>query len=134
MHATPNQARPARRASSFLEAHTVRLGRLQPRVSALGSRVADLPAFNPTATPRLRGRAAVERRKRWLAKHPLCKHCDAEGLIRVGDEVDDIVPLWKGGKNDESNFQTLCHDHHAAKTAREAAERAAMSTGGYIGK
>ena len=46
-------------------------------------------------------------------------------LAAGGDapELDHIEPLWRGGRDDESNFQGLCRDCHAAKTAREAAER-----------
>lgn len=74
---------------------------------------------------RLRGRAAVDRRARWLDRHPLCVQCEAEGKVTAGDVVDHRIPLWKGGADDESNFQTLCQTpHHDAKSAAEAAERA----------
>jgi 5-methylcytosine-specific restriction protein A len=56
--------------------------------------------------------------------NPLCCHCQAEGRVAQGQEVDHIVPLWAGGEDDETNYQTLCKPHHAAKTAREAGERA----------
>lgn len=71
------------------------------------------------ATPRLRGRAGVKRRHRWLSLHPLCCDCEAEGFVTLGQEVDHVVPLWKGGQDDESNFATRCKDHHAAKTAKD---------------
>jgi 5-methylcytosine-specific restriction enzyme A len=92
---------------------------LKPRVGTLLTRVA--PAAR---TNRVRGRAGVDRRARWLSLHPLCVDCQAEGRVGAGDEVDHEVPLWKGGADDESNFATRCKPHHAAKTAREAAERA----------
>lgn len=38
--------------------------------------------------------------------------------------VDHIIPLWMGGKNEDSNLEPLCGPHHAAKTKREAALRA----------
>ena len=76
-------------------------------------------------TQRLRGQRAVDRRARWLALHPLCCMCDAEGKTRAGDVVDHITPLWAGGADDESNLQTLCQTpHHDAKSKAEAAQRA----------
>lgn len=76
-------------------------------------------------TERLRGRAAVNRRARWLRQHPLCVACEAEGRVTAGNVVDHTIPLWKGGRDDDTNLQTLCQTpHHDAKSKREAAERA----------
>lgn len=84
---------------------------------------------NPQATPRQRGRPWQRRRADWLSEHPLCAHCKAEGRVRAGSEVDHVVPLADGGADDEANLQTLCPEHHAAKTAREAAARAGRGGG-----
>ena len=98
------------------------------KLTTLKSTLQRLPnrmGAQPLETQRIRGRRAVDRRARWLALHPLCCMCEAEGKTRAGDVVDHIEPLWKGGKDDESNFQTLCQvPHHEAKTKAEAAERA----------
>jgi 5-methylcytosine-specific restriction enzyme A len=67
-------------------------------------------------TKRLRGYAAVQRRKRYLSAHPLCVDCMRRGLIAAAVEVDHIVPLFKGGADNESNFQPLCKDCHDRKT------------------
>lgn len=97
---------------------------LKPAVRTLANPVRTL-SINPRATERLRGRAAMERRKRWLDRFPLCKHCEAEGLTTPATEVDHITPLERGGADDyESNGQSLCTRHHQAKTAREASARA----------
>lgn len=69
------------------------------------------------ANQRLRGRKAVERRKRWLQSQPLCVQCEAEGVVQEAEEVDHIVPLFKGGPDDDTNLQSLCATHHLAKTA-----------------
>jgi 5-methylcytosine-specific restriction protein A len=57
-------------------------------------------------------------------RNPLCVQCKAEGVIRVLDEWDHVVPLWAGGADTEDNLAGLCKPHHDAKSAREAAERA----------
>ena len=57
--------------------------------------------------------------------------CEAEGKVKVGDVVDHRIPLWKGGRDDDTNLQTLCQTpHHDAKTAQEAKERAALGWSG----
>lgn len=84
----------------------------------------------PGATDRLRGRAAVERRERYLRMHPLCARCESVGLVTAATVPDHKVPLWAGGKDDlETNGQALCKDCHDAKTACEARMRAA---GGWL--
>ncbi|WP_395406288.1 HNH endonuclease signature motif containing protein [Pseudoduganella sp. UC29_106] len=103
----------------------MKLQTLKPRLSTLRvNRIAPL-ASSPDATPRLRGRAGVERRAKWLAKYPLCVACEEQGRTTMANVVDHKIPLWKGGRDDESNFQSLCQTPcHDEKTAREAAERA----------
>lgn len=56
----------------------------------------------------------------FLAKHPLCRACEAEGKVTVATVVDHVVPhrgdmalFWKG------EHQPLCGPCHSAKTARE---------------
>ena len=99
-----------------------KLATLKPRISTVPGR---LQLAATLSTQRLRGRAAVNRRARWLDQHPLCCMCEAEGRVTAGDVVDHRIPLWKGGADDESNFQTLCQvPHHDAKSKQEAAERA----------
>lgn len=79
----------------------------------------------------------MELRKRWLAEHPLCgdrldgpsaqhSSCVREDRVTAGTTREHIVPLWKGGADDDSNLQTLCESCHAVKTASEAAERASL--------
>jgi 5-methylcytosine-specific restriction protein A len=70
-------------------------------------------------TPRLRGRRAVEQRKRRLAFEPLCRDCKAKGHIRAADVIDHIVPLAKGGPDTDENCQSLCDYHHQQKTAED---------------
>ncbi len=98
---------------------------LKPRIAELRtSRVGVAAPLSPDATPRQRGRAWMTRRARWLSEHPLCCHCQQAGRVSQADEVDHVVPLWDGGRDDESNYQSLCVPCHKAKTAGEAARRA----------
>lgn len=107
-----------------------RLKTLKPRVATISTqriKIVEARRDGATpredATPRTRGRAWMEIRARWLRANPLCCVCEAEGKITVADEVDHIVPLSVGGRDDESNYQSLCKPCHAVKTAGEAARR-----------
>lgn len=65
---------------------------------------------------RIRGAKLQTIRKRWFAKNPLCVACKRKGYITVATELDHITPLYKGGKDDDTNRQGLCADCHKAKT------------------
>ncbi|MDQ0082929.1 5-methylcytosine-specific restriction protein A [Variovorax boronicumulans] len=101
----------------------MKLTTLKSRVGQAPSRLATLTQ-RPGSTPRLRGRAAVQRRERWLLAHPYCVECKQGGRIVAAVVPDHITPLWQGGADDDTNLQSLCQEHHDEKTAREAAERA----------
>lgn len=102
----------------------------KPRIAAATIKVGMPPAWRIAqapriaATPRMRGSGWVKRRASWLRANPLCVACDADGLTARAEEVDHIRPLWDGGLDHESNYQSLCREHHKAKTALEAADRA----------
>lgn len=100
----------------------MKLKTLKPRLLAATTRMQHLA--QPATADRVRGRAGVARRAKWLAAHPLCCMCEAEGRVTAAAVPDHVVPLWQGGADDESNLQSLCAPHHDAKTAAEAAERA----------
>jgi 5-methylcytosine-specific restriction protein A len=99
-----------------------------------------MPERIPYARPLLSGngrtleekeRSAFYSSKRWarhrrsfLARHPLCVHCRAEGRIKaasivhhVVDRLDDPSLAW-----DWNNFEALCSPchtrHHNAQRAR----------------
>ncbi len=44
-------------------------------------------------------------------------------MVSAAEEVDHVVPLWAGGADDESNYQSLCSPCHKVKTASEASAR-----------
>lgn len=57
----------------------------------------------------------------FLNHHPLCRECEKHGLVIAAREVDHIIP-HKGDMDlfwDEENWQSLCHECHSVKTARE---------------
>lgn len=65
-------------------------------------------------------------RKRILARDcGMCCQCLAGGLFVLAEEVDHKVPVWEGGTDDDGNLQAICKPCHKAKSAREAARRAA---------
>lgn len=78
---------------------------------------------------RLRGQAAVEQRARRLRQEPLCRHCKARGLVRQATQVDHIVPLFKGGDDNDLNCQSLCDDCHDAKTRRDMGWKSRVTIG-----
>lgn len=73
------------------------------------------------ATPRLS--VSPARRKRVLEAHNgVCYYPDCEET--QGLEFEHIVPLWMGGKDDDSNTAPMCREHHKQKTALDAKMRA----------
>lgn len=92
---------------------------LKPRLAATSTQRGTMLALNPGATPRMRGKGWMTRRAGWLRAHPLCCMCEADGLAMLATELDHINPLALGGADDASNWQSLCAEHHKAKSARE---------------
>jgi 5-methylcytosine-specific restriction protein A len=103
----------------------VKIATLKPRLRAAGSRLPMLAPQRENVVPRKRGWAGVQDRNRIrLRDCGLCQECKRRGRVTGGMAVDHIVPLWKGGSDDDANKELLCQPCHDAKTAREAAERA----------
>ena len=66
-------------------------------------------------------RAWQRARKEYLAAHPLCVMCMAEGKYRKATVVDHIKP-HRGDEKlfwDRDNWQALCKMHHDRKTLTE---------------
>ena len=73
------------------------------------------------SSKRITGRALMRIRDRILMRdYYTCQIC---GRVDpgLGLEVDHIVPLHIGGKEEDSNRMTLCIDCHREKTNRETA-------------
>ena len=56
-------------------------------------------------------------RAAYVAKHPLCEQCEAEGRLTPVAEVHHIRPLAHGGTHDENNLMSLCKPCHSRQTA-----------------
>lgn len=60
-------------------------------------------------------------RRGYLMSHPLCVMCTAEGLTTAAEVVDHIKP-HRGDQGlfwDQSNWQSLCKQHHDSDKARQ---------------
>jgi 5-methylcytosine-specific restriction enzyme A len=66
------------------------------------------------------------KRRRVLARDPLCRLCGAEPSV----EVDHVLPRSAGGSNDEDNLQGLGRRCHAEKSTRERLARRRDATRG----
>jgi 5-methylcytosine-specific restriction protein A len=78
---------------------------------------------------RLRGRKAVEQRRRRLQSEPLCRDCIAKGIIRVSTVPDHITPLALGGTDEDSNIRCLCGPCHEARTREQFGQRQRVEIG-----
>ena len=50
----------------------------------------------------------------------LCQPCKALDKLTLASEVDHIIPVSKGGKDQHDNLQAICDDCHKAKSQAEA--------------
>ena len=78
---------------------------------------------------RVRGRKAVETRKRILYGEPLCRHCAAKGLTTLATQVDHVIALVNGGSDDDNNKQPLCDECHKVKTAADMGHKQRLTIG-----
>ena len=79
-------------------------------IGAVKTEAKTAPARRPYITPLSKKRVAAE--QKWRCA--LCK-----SLLNETYEIDHIKPLFKGGKNSESNLQALCKRCHTMKSALE---------------
>lgn len=72
-----------------------------------------------TAAQRGYGSRWRKLRAQVLREEPLCRMCAAEGKVTAAMDVDHRVPKVRGGTDERSNLQSMCHWHHSQKTAKE---------------
>ena len=83
-----------------------------------------------SADVRISGRKGQRQRARILARDPICVLCTQAGRVAVSMEVDHIVPLSKGGSNDDENQMGLCQPCHRQKSARDASGKPRIGVDG----
>lgn len=72
------------------------------------------------------GHAWRQIRKRILTRDcGMCVPCRELERFSLAEDVDHKVPVWEGGTDDDGNLQAICKPCHKAKSALEAARRAA---------
>lgn len=70
----------------------------------------------PSPSKRGYDRTWQKLREMQLRREPLCRECVKQNILTVATDVDHIVPKKRGGKDELSNLQSLCHSHHSEKT------------------
>lgn len=104
-----------------------KLPTLAPRLKQVPTQ--RVPVLNPghwrtegmTSSQRGYGYKWQKARARFLAAHPLCVMCEAEGRVTVATVVDHKIP-HRGDQRifwDESQWQPLCATHHSSHKQRE---------------
>jgi 5-methylcytosine-specific restriction enzyme A len=82
---------------------------------------AELDRLRPSASTRGYGARWRRARLAFLARHPLCASCQAEGRVVHASVVDHVVP-HRGNHDlfwDQRNWAPACKHCHDRKTARE---------------
>jgi 5-methylcytosine-specific restriction endonuclease McrA len=51
--------------------------------------------------------------------HSMCQPCAKRGKVVLATQVDHVIPLSKGGTDDDSNLQAICERCHDRKTRKE---------------
>ncbi len=100
-----------------------RLTTIKPRVQTAAPRLQGLRSGDD----RIRGTTLQAIRRRILTRDAglcQCARCRREGAIRFAELVDHTVPLWAGGREADSNRQSISSECHDLKSAHEAACRA----------
>lgn len=81
-------------------------------------------------TPRMRGRKAVEVRKRRLLRtNYLCEWCKAKGRLTIATVVDHTIPLAHGGPDTDENTRNLCDDCNEEATAQQFGHKRKVQIG-----
>jgi 5-methylcytosine-specific restriction protein A len=106
-----------------------KLAKLPPRLPTQQQRVA---AASISASTGSAERQRLYRTARWLRlrieqlqRCPLCVLCEREGIVRaaeVADHRDGHRGNWRARFWDLEGLQSLCLDHHRAKSGNEYAE------------
>ena len=58
-------------------------------------------------------------RNAFVKNHPICELCERKNILIPTEEVHHVIPLSKGGSNDDENLVALCKSCHSRITATE---------------
>lgn len=91
-----------------------------PTRKVLGRQLPTHEEQRPSSAKRMYGRSWRAARLNFLAEHPLCVQCLAEGRTVEATDVDHVIPHRGNGTLfwDRSNWCALCHSCHSSKTRR----------------
>lgn len=102
----------------------MKLKMLKSPLQMARGRLDTLQPLRTNTVERKRGSAGMRDRERIRERDcGLCQECRRQGRVSLGGPVDHIVPLWRGGSDEEFNKELLCDSCHLAKSASEARER-----------
>jgi len=69
------------------------------------------------------GRHWEKVRDLYIARHPLCEDCEAEGKLVPAAHVHHILPLTEGGTHAEENLRALCLPCHSKITMQATRDK-----------
>jgi len=72
--------------------------------------------FRPTAAKRGYDAKWNKKRAHFLALHRVCE-MRLPGCTKRANTVDHVIPLARGGADDESNYRAACASCHSSKTS-----------------
>jgi len=105
---------------------------LCPELVSSGFCVAHLRAKRATQDARRGSATSRGYDERWrrarasfLASHPLCVECEAEGRVTAATVVDHVVSIRVAPHRrlDPTNLRAMCKPHHDARTMRDQVPR-----------
>ena len=98
-----------------------RLTTLKPRIAILKSRPVKMQGGVDRLSDRSGSAWAKIRRSILSRDYGMCQPCKRLGRITMAAQVDHIVPLASGGRDNEDNLQAICYKCHEAKTKVDVA-------------
>lgn len=72
---------------------------------------------------RIRGRALQRIRDYHFSINPWCEYCLNRGIKELATQLDHIIPLFKGGDDNDDNRQGLCDACHTDKTREDLGQK-----------
>lgn len=100
----------------------MKLSRLTPVAPAANLRIGALPPEPEGNYGKGRGGRPWRRLREQVLKRAgyRCQCCKAKGILTLATEVDHILPIFEGGKDDLGNLQAICGPCHQKKTHAES--------------